>query len=97
MAATDYLTMKRVRALDYIIPPVCDADAAGLIKRLLVCLPLSVTMSWLRSNHSHRYLTLLNELVCHQNLHLRISVNTLFSSAKNHLRRRNHHKKLGPS
>jgi len=40
MAATDYLTMKRVRALDYIIPPVCDADAASLIKRLLVCLPL---------------------------------------------------------
>ena len=40
MAATDYLTMKRVRALDYIIPPVCDADAADLIKRLLVCPPL---------------------------------------------------------
>jgi len=39
MAATDYLTMKRVRALDYTIPPVCDADAADLIKRLLVLDP----------------------------------------------------------
>ena len=40
MAATDYLTMKRVRALDYTIPPVCDADAADLIKRLLVRYPM---------------------------------------------------------
>ena len=36
MAATDYLTMKRVKALDYTVPPECDPDAADLIRRLLV-------------------------------------------------------------
>jgi 3-phosphoinositide dependent protein kinase-1 len=36
LAANDYLTMGRVRALDYTIPDVCDNDAADLIKRLLV-------------------------------------------------------------
>ena len=92
MAATDYLTMKRVRALDYIIPPVCDADTADLIKRLLVCLPLS--MSRLGSNRPHRYLTLLSELGYHQNLRLRISANIPFSWAENDLPWR---KKLGPS
>lgn len=36
LAATDYLTMKRVRALDYSLPSVCDPDAADLIRGLLV-------------------------------------------------------------
>jgi 3-phosphoinositide dependent protein kinase-1 len=36
MAATDYLTMKRVRALDYSIPEECDKDAADLMRQLLV-------------------------------------------------------------
>ena len=36
LAANDYLTMGRVRAVDYTIPDVCDNDAADLIKRLLV-------------------------------------------------------------
>ena len=36
MAANDYLTMGRVRAVDYTIPDVCDNDAADLIKHLLV-------------------------------------------------------------
>ncbi|KAF8155615.1 AGC/PDK1 protein kinase [Crassisporium funariophilum] len=39
-AATDYLTMKRVRALQYSLPDICDADAANLIKDLLVLDPL---------------------------------------------------------
>ncbi|KAF8960326.1 AGC/PDK1 protein kinase [Flammula alnicola] len=39
-AATDYLTMKRVRALDYSLPQECDKDAADLIKHLLVLDPL---------------------------------------------------------
>ncbi|PPR04868.1 hypothetical protein CVT26_012699 [Gymnopilus dilepis] len=39
MAATDYLTMKRVKALDYTVPPECDPDAADLIRRLLVSDP----------------------------------------------------------
>ncbi|KDR80094.1 hypothetical protein GALMADRAFT_242319 [Galerina marginata CBS 339.88] len=39
-AATDYLTMKRVRALDYSLPQVCDEDAADLIRRLLILDPL---------------------------------------------------------
>jgi len=47
MAATDYLTMKRVRALDYTIPPICDADAADLIKRFLVCFPVQLDTGWL--------------------------------------------------
>ncbi|KAF8884917.1 AGC/PDK1 protein kinase [Gymnopilus junonius] len=38
-AATDYLTMKRVKALDYTLPQVCDPDAADLIRRLLVLDP----------------------------------------------------------
>ncbi|KAJ3508051.1 hypothetical protein NLJ89_g5966 [Agrocybe chaxingu] len=36
MAATDYLIMKRVRALDYSIPDVCDKDAADIIRAFLV-------------------------------------------------------------
>ncbi|KAF8183165.1 AGC/PDK1 protein kinase [Pholiota molesta] len=40
MAATDYLTMKRVRALDYSIPEECDKDAADLMRQLLVLDPL---------------------------------------------------------
>ncbi|CAA7264336.1 unnamed protein product [Cyclocybe aegerita] len=40
MAATDYLTMKRVRALDYSIPDVCDTGAADMIRALLVLDPL---------------------------------------------------------
>jgi 3-phosphoinositide dependent protein kinase-1 len=39
-AATDYLTMKRVRALEFSLPQVCDPDAADLIRRLLVLDPL---------------------------------------------------------
>ena len=38
MAATDYLTMKRVKALDYTIPEGCDSEAASLIQALLVSL-----------------------------------------------------------
>lgn len=40
MAATDYLTMKRVKALDYAIPEGCDPSAASLIRALLVGLPV---------------------------------------------------------
>jgi len=40
LAANDYLTMQKVRTLDYTIPDVCDNDAADLIKRLLVPDPL---------------------------------------------------------
>jgi serine/threonine protein kinase len=36
MAATDYLMMQRVKALDYSIPEQCDPDAASLIRALLV-------------------------------------------------------------
>ncbi|KAF5310517.1 hypothetical protein D9619_008012 [Psilocybe cf. subviscida] len=36
LAATDYLTMKRVTALEYTLPQECDEDAAALIKMLLV-------------------------------------------------------------
>jgi len=39
MAATDYLTMQRVQALRYSIPEQCDADAASLIRALLVGRP----------------------------------------------------------
>ena len=39
LAANDYLTMGKVRALDYTIPDVCDNDVADLIKRLLVRYP----------------------------------------------------------
>ncbi|PPQ80556.1 hypothetical protein CVT25_001590 [Psilocybe cyanescens] len=38
-AATDYLTMKRVRALDFSLPKACDPDAADLIKSLLILDP----------------------------------------------------------
>jgi len=40
LAANDYLTMGKVRALDYTLPEVCEDDAADLIKRLLVPDPL---------------------------------------------------------
>ena len=36
LAANEYLTMGKVRALDYTLPAICDDDAADLIKRLLV-------------------------------------------------------------
>lgn len=36
LAANDYLTMRKVKALDYTLPEVCDDDAADLIKGLLV-------------------------------------------------------------
>ncbi|KAF9530242.1 AGC/PDK1 protein kinase [Crepidotus variabilis] len=39
LAATDYLTMKRVREQDYSIPEACDANAASLIRALLVSDP----------------------------------------------------------
>ncbi|KAF9051574.1 AGC/PDK1 protein kinase [Panaeolus papilionaceus] len=39
MAATDYLTMKRVRSLDYVIPETCDAEALDLIQKILVLDP----------------------------------------------------------
>ena len=39
MAATDYLTMQRVKTLKYSIPEQCDADAASLIRALLVGYP----------------------------------------------------------
>lgn len=39
MAATDYLTMKRVKALDYSIPDGCDPEAASIIQALLVGCP----------------------------------------------------------
>ncbi|KAF9485055.1 AGC/PDK1 protein kinase [Pholiota conissans] len=40
MAATDYLTMKRVKNLDYTIPPECDKDVTDLIQQLLVLDPM---------------------------------------------------------
>ena len=36
MAATDYLTMQRVKSMNYSIPEQCDQDAASLIRALLV-------------------------------------------------------------
>lgn len=42
LAATDYLTMKRVTALEYSLPQECDEDAAALIKKLLVIKHLSL-------------------------------------------------------
>ncbi|PPQ75592.1 hypothetical protein CVT24_010898 [Panaeolus cyanescens] len=46
MAATDYLTMNRVRALDYTIPETCDAEAADLIKKILASIALHVGSSF---------------------------------------------------
>ena len=57
-------------------------------------MPSFVTIIWFIFKHSHRYLTLLNDLGYHQNLRLRISVNILFSCAENRLPQRNHHKML---
>lgn len=36
MAATDYLTMQRVKSMNYSIPEQCDPDVASLIRALLV-------------------------------------------------------------
>lgn len=41
LAANDYLTMAKVKNLDYALPEVCDNDAADIIKRLLVRHPIS--------------------------------------------------------
>lgn len=40
LAATEYLSLKKVEALDYNMPENLDEDVADLIRRLLVRMPL---------------------------------------------------------